>query len=101
MNIGLAFVLNESQVIIKSLNEKDNSVKDKKIDIISLPDEEIDSIYFSETIIENSSIANIIEKEQKFIPTHTFESLEIQIYCAAPQCIILAFVTDADLHHRP
>ncbi len=77
MNISLAFILNESQVIIKALNGKDNTVKEKKIDIISLPDEEIDSIYFSETIIENSNISNIIEKEQKFIPTHTFESLEI------------------------
>jgi hypothetical protein len=77
MIINVGFIVNESQMTVKSLNTDKKTMADKRIDLISLPEESIDALFYKEALLDNNNISHILDKEQKFYPLYNFESLSL------------------------
>lgn len=69
-------VVSENQINLKEIDFTNKTLEDKMIDIVSLSDLAIDLLLYPQDL-EDPGLIHLMEKEQKFYPIYTFESLNL------------------------
>lgn len=70
----IALANSENTAVIFDLNFKEKSFNSRRVEILSLPDEEIDSLFYDQN--DNyPTLENLIQKEEKFYPITTLQTL--------------------------
>lgn len=67
MIVSLGFVRSSSQLLIKELNWRENSLETKIIDVTDLPDQNLQGLFIQDND-HFTSLVNILEKEKAFYP---------------------------------
>ena len=77
-NLGMltkiALANSENTALIFDLNFKEQSMASRRVDLVTLPDEEIDSLFYDQND-ECQTLGNIIQKEDKFYPIIPLQTL--------------------------
>lgn len=79
MNLAIAFVKNENQVMYHDYSQSDESSRAQIFEIEELENRETDTIFIPTELLDNEEVLEKISKESKFTPVKPISSEELNI----------------------